>query len=87
MASYFIYFIPLFIFFQASVTSQSTDFLPAVDDDALSVHSDFSEASEMVSFYLKQFYSTFTAAYEFMSCNISKENLWKRVFNISVNDC
>ena len=78
MASYliFIYFlIHLFIFFQASITSQSTDLLPAVDDDALSVHSDFSEASEMVSFYLKQFYSTFTAAYEFMSCNISKENL------------
>ncbi|XP_078358377.1 uncharacterized protein LOC144643107 isoform X2 [Oculina patagonica] len=33
----------------ASVTSLSADFLPVTDDDALSVHSDFSEASEMSS--------------------------------------
>lgn len=29
--------------------SQPTDLFPVADDDALSVHSDFSEASEMVS--------------------------------------
>lgn len=29
--------------------SQPTDLFPVTDDDALSVHSDFSEASEMVS--------------------------------------
>lgn len=29
--------------------SQPTDLFPVADDDVLSVHSDFSEASEMVS--------------------------------------
>lgn len=40
---------PFFFLFQASLTSLSGDLLSATDDDALSVHSDFSEASEMVS--------------------------------------
>ena len=36
-------------YFKASLTSLSAEFLPATDDDAMSIHSDFSEASEMVS--------------------------------------
>ena len=39
----------MFFYFKASLTSLSADFPSNTDDDALSVHSDFSEASEMVS--------------------------------------
>lgn len=38
-----------FFHFKASLTSLSAEFLPATDDDVMSNHSDFSEASEMVS--------------------------------------
>lgn len=51
--------------------SQPTDLFPVADDDALSVHSDFSEASEMVSAVLCRysfFFPEFTVLIIF--CNL-----------------